>query len=326
MVATWKEKLVKDVEAQLLENPVVGVVNLESLPLQQLQQMRAQLRKRDVAVLGGRKKLFELAIDNASKKKPGIEKLKEYCGGIPALIFAKSNPFTLYKELQKSKTPAPARAGQVAPKDIVIPAGPTPFAPGPIIAELSGAGIVAGVDGGKVAIKKDSTPAKAGDVISAQLAALLTRLDIKPMEIGLNIQALFEEGQIYTQGVLAIDEDEYLDNITTAARQAFNLAMNAGVMTDETTEFMLIKAFTDSKALARECNILADAVVDEILAKAHTHMQSVSTTAKIDEAFSQLGSSSETSSADDAQTSAEAAIDKAEDTQKDAQEALEKNQ
>jgi large subunit ribosomal protein L10 len=42
----------------------------------------------------------------------------------------------LYKILQKSKSSAPAKAGQTAPNDIYVKAGKTSFAPGPIIGEL----------------------------------------------------------------------------------------------------------------------------------------------------------------------------------------------
>ena len=47
----------------------------------------------------------------------------------------------------------------------MIPAGPTPFAPGPIIGELGMLKIKAGIEAGKVVIKEDAHVAKKGDVI-----------------------------------------------------------------------------------------------------------------------------------------------------------------
>mgnify|MGYP000252813721 CR=1 FL=1 len=75
-----------------------------------------------------------------------MDQLTEKIKGMPALLFSKENPFTLYSILQKNKSPAPAKANQEAPKDIVVSAGPTTFAPGPIISELAEVGIKTKVD------------------------------------------------------------------------------------------------------------------------------------------------------------------------------------
>ncbi|MBW2987401.1 50S ribosomal protein L10 [Candidatus Woesearchaeota archaeon] len=279
--ADWKKRLVQEYEKLIKEYPVIGVVDFTSLPVPQLNSMKAKLR--DTIVLkGGRKKLFALALKNASKDKPGVEKLEEFMqDGLPALIFTKENPFSIYNTLQKSKTSAPAKAGQKAPKDIIVPAGPTGFTPGPIIGELGAANIKAGIEGGKVVIKEDSLACKEGTVIDTTMAGLLTRLGIEPMEIGLNIVALFEKGEIFQKSVLAIDEQEYIDNIGTASRWAFNLAMNAGILTKETSELMIIKAFNDAKALAIEQSIMADAVVEQVLAKAEAQSKSVKSAAQL---------------------------------------------
>ena len=235
MTADWKLKLVKEIEHLSKEYPVIGIVNMETLPLAQLQNMRSKLRD-SVKIIGGRKNIFSIGLKNASKHHPNLDKLSEKMEGIlPALLFAKDNPFTLYKKLEKSKTEAPAKAGQKAPKDIIVPAGPTGFAPGPVIGELGSVGIKAGIDAGKVAIKQDSLVAKEGEIISPLLAGILTRLNIKPMQIGLNIVAIYEKGSIFEKSVLAVDEKQYIENITQASLWAFNLAMDAGIMTPVTT-------------------------------------------------------------------------------------------
>src|SRR3989338_1052307 len=113
---------------------------------------------------------------------------------MPALLLKKENPFSLYKILKKSKSSASAKAGQIAPRDLIVPAGPTPFTPGPVISELAAVGIKAGVEGGKVAVKVDSMIAKKGETIKPAVASMLTRLSILPMEIGLNLTAVYENG------------------------------------------------------------------------------------------------------------------------------------
>src|SRR3989338_2422934 len=169
---------------------------------------------------------------------------------MPALILSKSNPFLLYSLIQKNKSEAPAKAGQKAPKDIVVKAGPTNFAPGPIISELAAVGIKTKVDKGKLVIIDDVTVAREGSEISGKVAETLKRLDIKPMEIGLNLVAVWEEGLVFDKKQLHLDEAEYTQNFAQAAQWAINLAVEAVYLTTEITEMLLQKAFREAKALA----------------------------------------------------------------------------
>ncbi len=216
----------QDVVAEFLklieEYPIVGAVDVENLPALQLNRMRAQLRG-TVLVKMTKRRLLTHAL-NASKKE-NVKELIPYLKGMPALIFTKESPFKLFKILKKNKSKSPIKGGQTAPKDIIVPAGPTSFAPGPIIGELGAFKIKAGIDGGKVAIKEDSLVAKEGTVVSAKLAAILTRLGIEPMDIGLNLTAVWENGLILKKDVLDVDEEQYQSDIASAASWAFNLAM-----------------------------------------------------------------------------------------------------
>ncbi|MEK6900311.1 MAG: hypothetical protein AABX05_04260 [Nanoarchaeota archaeon] len=177
--------------------------------------------------------------------------------------------------MQKNKSEAPAKAGQIAPRDIIVKAGPTSFAPGPIISELAAVGIKTKVNAGKLEIIQDTKVAKEGDVITPKLAETLKRLDIKPMEIGLNLVAVWEDGLLFDAKQLHIDEKEYAQNITQAASWAMNLAVEAAYTTKETTDLLLQKAFREAKAVGIEYAILSKETADEILAKSEREALSV---------------------------------------------------
>ncbi len=254
---------------QLIENhPVVALVDLEGLPSLQLQRMRTTLRKEEVELFMSKGKLITLALEKASKKNKDVLQLKEHIRGMPALIATKKDAFSLAATLKKSRSPAPARAGQTAPNDVMISAGPTPFAPGPIIGELGAAGIKAGIDAGKVIIKEDSKVLKEGDVVTPQLAGILSRLGIEPMEIGLNLIVAFEDGMIYKKSVLEVDEQEYLDKLALAATESLNLAFNVAYPTQETITLLIAQAYRDSRALADSQDIVTSDNVADVLAKA----------------------------------------------------------
>lgn len=266
MVSEEKKKFVQRLAGELKHSPVVGLVNMYNLPAPQLQNMRAMLLKQEVNLVMSRKRLLCLALKESNKQN--IEQLTEKIKGMPALLLASTNPFILYSTIQKNKSKASAKAGQIAPKEIVVKAGPTNFAPGPVISELASVGIKTKVNQGKLAIMEDTLVAKEGDVISQKLAETLKRLDIRPMEIGLDIVAVWEKGTIFDAKQLHIDEAEYSLNFTQAARWAFNLAMEIAYPARETTELLLQKAFREAKALAEESNVLTNLTAEEILSRA----------------------------------------------------------
>ncbi|MBI2659884.1 50S ribosomal protein L10 [Candidatus Woesearchaeota archaeon] len=280
-VAPYKKEIVGNLVNLITEYPIIGVVNMENLPAPQLQQMRAQLRG-NFYITMTKRRLMRLAIAQTKANKKNIEHIESHLGGMPALIFTRENPFRLSKTLQKSKSPAPAKAGQTAPRDIMVNKGATSFAPGPIIGELAMAGIKAGVEGGKVAIKEDTVVVKSGEKIKPKVAEILTRLGVQPMEVGLDLVAVYENGLIYTRDVLSIDESEYKNRLSNASRWAFNLAVEAAYPAKQTITLLIGKANNDARALGVAQNIFDKGIIDVLLGKAQQQMLSLKETANIE--------------------------------------------
>ena len=266
-ITAQKTQAINKVKELVKKYSLVGVVNMHSLPTAQLQRMRKKMTG-DVEIFMTKKRLMKLALEDLKKDFKGIDQLEEKLNGVPALLFTNENPFKLYGLLQKNKSKAAAKAGQIAPSDITIGAGPTQFTPGPIISELGSFGLKTSVKDGKIEIMSDAVVAKEGDEISGALAGLLQKMNIEPMEIGLDLVCVYEDGDIYGKKVLAIDENEYRDNFTNAHRWAFNLAMEAGILTDVTAELTIQKLFREAKAVAIEGGIMTPETTDEILARA----------------------------------------------------------
>ncbi len=280
MVSPAKVEFVQKLTEEIRASPIVGLVNMQNLPAAQLQRMRALLRTQGVTLTMTRKKLLQRAFDGSQQQN--IHKLAEKMKSMPALLLTKSNPFALYKTIQKNKSEAPARPGQISPKDIMVKAGPTNFAPGPIISELAAVGIKTKVEGGKLSIIADTTIVREGQPISPKVSETLKRLDIKPMEIGLDVVAVWEKGLVFDARQLHIDEVEYAQNITQAAQWAMNVAIEVAYPTTETTELLLQKAFQDAKAISLELNIITDLTAGDILAKVEREALAIIAEGKIE--------------------------------------------
>jgi len=273
-VATWKKDMVSEIVKDITDNPVVAIVDLHGIPGQQIQSMRAGLREHAILKMT-KNNLMLLALEEAAKEKPGIEALKESVHGQCAIIATDMNPFKLCKKLEATMTPAAAKAGQLAPKDIVVPKGPTPFGPGPIIGELQKIGIPAAIEAGKIAVKKDTTLVKCGEPIPAPVAAMLPKLEILPMIVGMDLRTAFEDGTVYKKEVLAIPDDYYQTMFATAAHDARALAIEIVYCTKETIVPLVAKAFREAMGLSISAAIPTKDNIKILLAKADSQMLAV---------------------------------------------------
>lgn len=263
MPSESKKHAVNELKRLVKEYPIIGVVNVQNLPAPQLQQMKRALRGK-IEMRMARRRLLRMALEGCGK---GVEKLVPQLVGMPALLFTKENPFSLYRIAEKNKSNAPAKAGQVAPKDLVIPAGPTQFAPGPVIGELGALGLKTGVEGGKIVIKQDHVVCAKGSAINQKTADVLKRFNIEPMEIGLNIVAVLEGGIIFTGDELKIDETAFNAKLTGAINEGRNLAVETCYPANEIIELLIQKAFREAKAVALESGTVSSDTIDEILGK-----------------------------------------------------------
>src|SRR5207245_10973186 len=125
--------------------------------------------------------LLRLSLQQASEKKPELVKLSDTIEGQTAVVTADINPFRLFKELEATKTRAPARGGEIAPEDLWVRAGETPFKPGPVVGELQKAGVPAAIERGKGVSKQDKPVVKAGRRMPRDVAHQLGRLERLPL-------------------------------------------------------------------------------------------------------------------------------------------------
>lgn len=245
-ISKKKERDVASLVTLIKQYPVIGILDMTNLPALQFQRIRSKLRD-VIAFRMIKKRLIKIAFDNTKNDKKGIEKLKERLTGIPALIFTKEDPFKLAKILKQEISPAAAKPGQISPDDIAIPAGPTPFIPGPMIGELGVMGIKTMVQNGKIHIREDKIIVKKGEVINNKVADLLAKLNVEPMQVGFNLLLTFKDGEIIEKDVLFVDDKLYYSTLQQYARECMDLAVYIGYISKDTVQKLLGKAYNEAK-------------------------------------------------------------------------------
>lgn len=260
-----KEALVDELARKMEDNPVVGVLDMHSLPAKQLQEIKKELVG-EVDIQMTRKTLINLALEQADRED--IEDLKENDAIQPALLFTDTNPFSLYQLIQAKKTSAAASGGEIAPSDVVIQDGMTDLGPGPMLGKIQSLGANTSVEDGKIKIENSAVAVEAGEVIDDETAEILNALGMEPLEVGLDLKMVYESGEVFGKDVLDIDIEEYRDDIASAASGAFNLAVNAGVLTGETTPHVLQQAVQKARNLAVNAGVVDEEVIEDLLRKA----------------------------------------------------------
>ena len=267
-VPAEKKERVRRLRETVLASPLTALVGVRGVPANALQSMRRELRKRGHPILVAPNSALRHALEDAAKKSPPLAPLLEHLNDQTALLAASGNPFTLYQELHRTRSPTPARGGEIAPKDVFVPAQTTSFKPGPIVGELQHAGFPAAIEKGKVVLKKDVTIVKAGQPISREVAGLLTRLEILPLEVGLELRAVVEGGTFYPPSVLSVDLDARRAELAAAHRRALGLALEIGYATPATLPLLVTRAHRRALALAVAAGYATKETIAPLLARA----------------------------------------------------------
>jgi len=254
--------------ASLVAKPMVAVVGFRGVPASALQSMRRELRRRDHPITVATNSTIRHALEKAMHERPAFGPLLEQVDEPTAVLSASGNPFSLYQEFLRTRSPTPARGGEVAPNDILVPAGTTNFKPGPIVGELQHAGFPAAIEKGKVILKKDTTIVKAGGTISREVAGLLTRLEIFPLEVGLTLRAVVDGSTYYPPEVLSVDLESRRAELAREAARALGLAVQLAFPTPQSMPHLLGRAHRRALGLALATHFVTKETIEPLFAQA----------------------------------------------------------
>jgi large subunit ribosomal protein L10 len=274
-----KKRLMYDELQQLpRQYSVIALSKMTKVRATQLMTIRKKFRK-DIKIRVIKDKVAIRAFEKV-KDLAGLENLSKQLEGQCALIFTNINPFKLNLIFAQNKVFLPAKGGDIAVKEITVPAGNTGITPGPVLSEFKTANVPTRIDQGTIWVSKDTLVAKPGDVISTPLASLLSKLNVKPIEAGISVNFAIGEGLVFEDKDLLINLDEYKEDLIRSFEQALALATEASYLTAETIKPLLVKGQQQARSLASESGYLTSETAEFVLPRAHLQAQSVANKAK----------------------------------------------
>ena len=269
-----KTKEVDELTKLISRYKIIGIASLNKVRAAQLQEFKRNLADR-VFMRVLKNTLMKLAIENC-RERPELKKLEEHLQGSNVFMFTDLNPFKLVLTLEKGKVKTTAKSGDLAAFDVVIPAGNTGQPPGPIISQLNAVGLPTRIESGSVWINKDTLVVKKGEVINERLASMLSKLGVKPVETGLAMTVVFDEGLVIKQDQLKIDVDGTKHDVENAYANAFALSLGISYPTEDSMVALLQVAHKEAYALALAAAIPTKETIEDLIRKANAEMLSLS--------------------------------------------------
>ncbi len=266
-IAEWKKEAVVQLQELLKKYPVIAAADLTKVRSSQIHELRRRLRDR-VNMLVTKNNLLRKSVELSDSMDARVGQFTKDLTGSNILLFTDTSPFSLILLLEKSKVRVPAKAGDIATSEIMIPAGNTGLPPGPVISEFGEVKVPTKIEGGSIWVSKDSVVARKGDVISPKMASVLSKLGLKPMEAGLRLTAAYDNGMILSADDLSLDLTAYKKDLFQAVSNAFSLSLESGFITPEVAPRMLGKALRQALSLAAEAGFLESGTIEHVLQKA----------------------------------------------------------
>ena len=258
-----KRKFVDD-NAKLIDSyGLVGIVPLSGIPDRLLQASRNNMRN-EIKFITGKKSLIKMALEKSKKGKELAEDLE----GTSAVILSNSNPFELYKKFKEGTIKLAAKPSQIAPQEIIVPAGETTLQPGQAVTELKAAGIDVKIDKGKVVIAKDKVLVPKGSTISLQVAKALHTLDIMPFTASIEPLVMLSGNVKFTKEVFSITSASVASDIASAFAQELSISITAKIVNSYTVERFVAEAYNNAVALGLGASIYEPGIIEKMVSNA----------------------------------------------------------
>merc|ERR1719221_1014656 len=167
--------------------------------------------------------------------------------------------------LNTKVVPAAAKAGVVAPKDVIIPAGPSGLEPSQT-SFFQALNIPTKIVKGAIELTSDFKICTHGEKVVLSAQALLTKLGLKPFEYGMKIRAVFQDGCVFDAAVLDINDSVIMSKFMSGVANVAALGREIGIPTEAGLPHMMCNAFKNLVATIVEIDFSGGGAADEIKA------------------------------------------------------------
>merc|ERR1712080_66619 len=219
----------------------------------QMQQIRISLRGQAV-VLMGKNTMMRIAIRGHMENNPNLERLLPHIKQNVGFVFTKEDLSHVRDLLLSNKVRAPAKAGALAPLDVVVPAQNTGMGPEKT-SFFQALSIPTKITRGTIEIISDVNLIKTGDKVGMSEATLLNMLKISPFTYGLVVQKVYDNGSIFDPEILDISDDDLRAKFMDGVANVAAVSLGIGYPTVASAPHSLVNGMKNLLAVAAATEI-----------------------------------------------------------------------
>ncbi|CAG8562995.1 14637_t:CDS:2 [Acaulospora morrowiae] len=249
---TKKAEYFGKLKSLLEEYPSIFIVNVDNVGSNQMHQIRHSLRGKAI-ILMGKNTMVRRALKTLITENPQHDKLLPHVKGNIGFVFTKGDLKETRDVILSNRVRAPAKAGAVAPIDVIVPGGNTGMEPGKT-SFFQALGVPTKIARGTIEIINDVHLVKAGGKVGPSEATLLNMLNISPFTYGLTVLQIYDNGTTFHPSVLDIEESTLIDNFMSSVKTVAAIALQIGYPTVVSAPHSLINAYKNLLAISVATN------------------------------------------------------------------------
>jgi len=250
---TWKANYFMKMIALLDEFPKCFLVGADNVSSKQMQQIRGSMRGVGV-VLMGKNTMMRKAIRGHMNNNPDLERLLPHIKGNIGFVFTDGDLIEVRDKLLENKVAAPARAGAIAPVDVIVPAQNTGLGPEKT-SFFQALAIPTKISRGTIEIINNVHLLKPGDKVGASESTLLNMLKISPFTYGLEIEQVYDSGTVFAPEVLDITDEDIRKKFVEGVQNVASVCLQIGYPTIASVPHSIVNGFKNLLAVAAETDI-----------------------------------------------------------------------
>ncbi|CAL1290655.1 unnamed protein product [Larinioides sclopetarius] len=251
--ATWKSNYFLKLVQLLDEYPKCFIVGVDNVGSRQMQHIRLSLRKHAVLLMG-KNTMIRKAIRGHMENNPALEKLLPHIRGNVGFVFTKEDLVDVRDKIMDNKVKAPARAGAIAPCDVILQPQNTGLGPEKT-SFFQALQIPTKISKGTIEILNEIHLIKKEDKVGASEATLLNMLNVSPFTYGLKIRQVYDSGTVFSPEILDITNEDLRAKFMEGVMNVAAVSLEIGYPTLASVPHSVVNGLKNLIAIAVETDI-----------------------------------------------------------------------
>jgi large subunit ribosomal protein LP0 len=222
-------------------------------------RQRKTLRPRDIHILMGKNTIMRKVLNLRAERleaegKTGaaeqtLRMLEMVAGNIGFVFIPRTEDIgKVVEEITSEQVQTAAKAGILAPTDVIVPAGPTGQDPSQT-SFFQALDIPTKINRGQVEIVSDVKLITQGESVDRSAAELLVMLNIKPFYYGIKVNYVYSNGDVFPADVLSISSADVAVAFNAAVREVAALCLALNYPTAASVPHSIMDAYKNMLAV-----------------------------------------------------------------------------